>query len=86
MKVAVDTNVLVRAVVRDDSAQASVAAKMLTGVKPAVGVRGMIVGALPVLLSVLLTMNLFGLVFLGIYLFVAVPLVYSRLSGFQFFK
>jgi len=30
MKVAVDTNVLVRAVVRDDSAQASVAAKMLT--------------------------------------------------------
>jgi len=47
---------------------------------------GMIVGALPALLSVLLTMNIFGLVFLGIYLFVAVPIVYSRLSGFQFFK
>ena len=30
MKVAVDTNVLVRAVVRDDSAQASVATKVLT--------------------------------------------------------
>ena len=31
MKVAVDTNVLVRAVVRDDPAQARVAAKVLTG-------------------------------------------------------
>ena len=30
MKIAVDTNVLVRAVVRDDPAQASVAAKVLT--------------------------------------------------------
>ena len=30
MKVAVDTNVLIRAVVRDDPAQASVAAKVLT--------------------------------------------------------
>jgi predicted nucleic-acid-binding protein len=30
MKVAVDTNVLVRAVVRDDPAQASIAAKVLT--------------------------------------------------------
>jgi hypothetical protein len=47
---------------------------------------GMIVGAIPVILSTLLTMNIFGLVFLGIYLFVAVPIVYSRLSGFQFFK
>lgn len=33
MKVAVDTNVLVRAVVRDDPAQASVAAKVLTDAK-----------------------------------------------------
>lgn len=31
MKVVVDTNVLVRAVVRDDAAQARVAAKVLTG-------------------------------------------------------
>ena len=30
MKVAVDTNVLVRAVVRDDAAQASIATKVLT--------------------------------------------------------
>jgi predicted nucleic acid-binding protein len=30
MKVAVDTNVLIRAVVRDDPAQAKVAAKVLT--------------------------------------------------------
>lgn len=33
MKVAVDTNVLVRAVVRDDPAQAAVAAKVLTDAK-----------------------------------------------------
>jgi predicted nucleic-acid-binding protein len=33
MKVAVDTNVLVRAVVRDDAAQARVAAKVLTDAK-----------------------------------------------------
>ncbi len=33
MKVSVDTNVLVRAVVRDDPAQASVAAKILTDAK-----------------------------------------------------
>ncbi|MGC8537309.1 MAG: type II toxin-antitoxin system VapC family toxin [Rhizomicrobium sp.] len=33
MKVAVDTNVLVRAVVRDDPAQAAVAAKVLTNAK-----------------------------------------------------
>ena len=33
MKVAVDTNVLVRAVVRDDAAQARVAAKVLTNAK-----------------------------------------------------
>jgi hypothetical protein len=47
---------------------------------------GMVVGAIPVILSTLLSFNIFGLVFLGIYLFVAVPLVYSRLSGFQFFR
>ena len=33
MKVTVDTNVLVRAVVRDDPAQASVATKVLTDAK-----------------------------------------------------
>lgn len=33
MKIAVDTNVLVRAVVRDDPIQADIAAKVLTGAK-----------------------------------------------------
>jgi predicted nucleic-acid-binding protein len=33
MKIAVDTNVLIRAVVRDDAAQARVAAKVLTDAK-----------------------------------------------------
>jgi len=47
---------------------------------------GMVVGAIPVIISTLMTLNIFGLVFLAIYLFVAVPIVYSRLSGFQFFK
>jgi hypothetical protein len=47
---------------------------------------GMVVGALPVIITTLLTMNIFGIVFLAIYLFVAVPIVYSRLSGFTFFK
>ena len=47
---------------------------------------GMVVGALPVIITTLLTMNIFGLVFLAIYLFVSVPLVYSRLSGFTFFR
>ena len=49
-------------------------------------IAGMLLGAVPVILTTLLTMNIFGLVFLAIYLFVGVPIVYSRLSGFQFFK
>ena len=47
---------------------------------------GMVVGAIPVILATLVTFNIFGLVFLAIYLFVAVPIVYSRLSGFQLFR
>jgi hypothetical protein len=42
-----------------------------------------IVGALPVILSQLLTLNLFSLIFQGIYLFIATPVVYTRLSGIQ---
>jgi hypothetical protein len=49
-------------------------------------IAGMLLGAVPVILTTLLTMNIFGLVFIAIYLFVGVPIVYSRLSGFQFFK
>jgi hypothetical protein len=47
---------------------------------------GMVVGAIPTLFSTLLNFDIFGLVFLAIYLFIAVPIVYSRLSGFQFFR
>ncbi len=44
----------------------------------------MILGALPVILIQLLTsFNLFNLVYQGIWLFIAVPVVYTRLSGIQ---
>lgn len=49
-------------------------------------VAGLIVGALPLILLQLFTGNLFGLLFQGIYLFIVVPLVYTRLSGIQLFK
>jgi hypothetical protein len=39
-----------------------------------------IMGAVPV---ILLNLNLFGLLFQGIYLFIATPIVYTRLSGIQ---
>jgi hypothetical protein len=42
-----------------------------------------IVGALPVILTQLITLNLFSLIFQGIYLFIATPVVYTRLSGIQ---
>jgi hypothetical protein len=41
------------------------------------------VGALPIILFSLFTGNFFGLIFQGIYLFIAVPVVYARLSGIQ---
>lgn len=44
---------------------------------------GVIFGALPMLLIQLLSGNIFGLIFQGIYLVIAVPLVYARLSGIQ---
>jgi hypothetical protein len=47
---------------------------------------GLVVGALPILINQILTMNVFGIVFQVIYLVVAVPLVYTRLSGIQFFR
>ena len=43
----------------------------------------MVLGALPVILIHLVTMNIFSLIFQGIYLFIAVPVVYTRLSGIQ---
>lgn len=44
---------------------------------------GVIFGALPMLVTQLLVGNIFGLIFQGIYLVVAVPMVYARLSGIQ---
>ena len=42
-----------------------------------------VVGALPLVLIDLITLNVFGLIFQGIYLFIATPVVYTRLSGIQ---
>lgn len=42
-----------------------------------------VVGALPVILIQLLHGNFFSLIFQGIYLFIAIPVVYTRLSGIQ---
>lgn len=44
------------------------------------------IGALPSILLQLLGLNLFGLAFQGIYLAMAIPAVYTRLSGIQLFK
>jgi B-box zinc finger len=42
-----------------------------------------VLGALPVILFQLFTGNFFSLIFQGIYLFIATPIVYTRLSGIQ---
>ncbi len=47
---------------------------------------GMILGALPVMIFQILSMNIFGIIFQVVYLIIAVPLVYTRLSGIQLFK
>ena len=44
---------------------------------------GIIIGALPILLVQLLSANVFGIIFQVIYLVIAVPLIYARLSGIQ---
>ena len=44
------------------------------------------VGALPAILFQLFIFNIFGLLFQGIYLAMAIPAVYTRLSGIQIFK
>lgn len=46
----------------------------------------LVLGALPVALVQLISFNLFGLIFQGIYLVLVVPTVYSRLSGIQLFR
>jgi hypothetical protein len=47
---------------------------------------GVVAGALPIALTQLLTLNIFGILFQVIYLVIAVPLVYTQLSGIQLFK
>ena len=47
---------------------------------------GVVLGALPVIIIQLLTFNIFGILFQIIYLVIAVPLIYTRLSGIQLFR
>ncbi|MEP0805797.1 MAG: hypothetical protein HRF47_09920 [Chloroflexota bacterium] len=47
---------------------------------------GVALGALPALLFQILFFDLFGVIFQVIYLFIAVPVVYTRLSGIQLFR
>jgi len=47
---------------------------------------GVVLGALPVMLFQIFRFNLFGIIFQVIYLVIAVPVVYSRLSGIQLFR
>lgn len=47
---------------------------------------GVVLGALPVILVQILSFNVFGILFQAIYLVIAVPVVYSRLSGIQLFR
>ena len=47
---------------------------------------GVVLGALPVILFQLMSLNIFGIVFQIIYLVTAVPTVYARLSGIQLFR
>jgi hypothetical protein len=47
---------------------------------------GVVIGAIPVILLQLLTYNIFGIVFQVIYLVIATPVVYTRLSGIQLFR
>lgn len=42
-----------------------------------------VVGALPIIFYLLLNLSFFNLIFQGIFLFIAVPVVYTRLSGIQ---
>jgi hypothetical protein len=46
-------------------------------------VAGVILGALPILVTQLFILNLFGILFQVIYLAITIPTVYTRLSGIQ---
>jgi len=47
---------------------------------------GIILGALPMGLIQIFTVNIFGVLFQAIYLFISAPTAYYRLSGIQLFK
>jgi len=47
---------------------------------------GFVLGAVPMLLIQIFTFNVFGIIFQVIYLFLATPVVYTRLSGIQLFR
>ena len=47
---------------------------------------GVVLGAVPVILFQVFIFNLFGIIFQVIYLVIATPVVYTRLSGIQFFR
>ena len=47
---------------------------------------GVVLGAAPVILFQALTFNFFGILFQVIYLIIATPVVYTRLSGIQLFR
>jgi len=47
---------------------------------------GLALGAVPAILLNLLSMNIFGLIFQVVYLVLAAPTVYYRLSGLQLFR
>ncbi len=47
---------------------------------------GVVAGALPIALFLMLAFDLFGVLFQVIYLVIAAPLVYTRLSGIQLFR
>ena len=47
---------------------------------------GMALGALPVMIFQILSMNIFGIIFQVVYLIIAVPLVYTRLSGIHLLR
>ncbi|HEX6268877.1 MAG TPA: hypothetical protein VFZ43_01465 [Anaerolineales bacterium] len=47
---------------------------------------GIVLGALPVILYQVLSLNFFGILFQVLYLIIAVPVVYTRLSGIQLFR
>jgi len=47
---------------------------------------GVVLGAVPVILFQIFTFNIFGILFQVIYLLIATPVVYTRLSGIQLFR